>query len=672
MTGHTMTTRNLLMSRRGLLMALTVAGGAAALVGCSDEVPEGAGQGPETPGNNNTVNNNTGNNEDDLFEDFPECNFRDNPEDCEGWRCYEDARGRVCEQSSPDRPDGRDGWVCDDDAQPGYTTCVREDDAGGSGSRWRCRDGPDGSRICTSDDPGGDGEWECVYTEEGVDCTRDDFPGGGGRDWDCYDDDTGTHCQSDDPANANDDPGGGDWVCRNDGDTRICDDDHDDDEPGQSRDNPDGGPGWTCFNDVDGRHCHQDDPGGGPGPQGPDGGYDTPDGSADWDCVTRNGERECTASDDPDGGEGDWDCYYDDANSRTVCTDEPDEPTDDPGWECYEADEQRICVDDNPEDPGDPDLTDCGDPTGNINGRVCAPSGDFWIVGATVSVSWTDCNGQTQTVQTQTDAEGYFVLVGVKTGTYDVHVEKGPYQADYSVVVRAGETTTIPMGDFCFDQSTNIAVVTGQFDQVEVVLDQLGFTYTLFAGYPNNDEARGLLGSLARLNEFDVVFMNCGTAFRGIFDDPRVLDAVRSNLEAYVSQGGRLYVSDWDWLFIEEPFPDAIDYVGTDKSMFEVLQGATGLRQAEVVDAELLAVLGESRVTLDFDYPEWAIVQSVSSEARVFLRGNVQTVRGGLVNDVPLLMSFPYGEGEVIFTSYHIHRNEAINDIFTFTVLGFN
>ena len=651
-------------------VGLAILAGLLALPGCSD--PVGPDEGGDSVGPDMNVDPDGPDDDNDLFEDTPECNYRDNPEDCEGWRCYEDERGRVCEQTNPDRPDGRAGWICDDDSQPGYTTCWREDDAGGGSGRWRCRDGPDGTQICTSDDPGGEGGWECVYTDDGVDCTRTDHPGGGDGDWDCTDDDTGTHCESDDPAHANDDPGGGTWDCRNDGDTRICDDDHDDDEPNNSPDNPDGGPGWTCYNDVDGRHCFQDNPDGGPGRQDPDGRYDTPDGGSEWDCTTQNGERICTGEDDPDGGDGDWDCVYDADNDRTICTDEPDTPTDDPGWECYETEDQRVCIDDEPDDPDGPDLTDCGDPAGNINGRVCAPSGDFWIVGADVSVSWVDCLGQTQTVQTQTDAEGYFLLTGVKVGDYTVRVTKGPYQAEYRVTVTEGETFTIPLGDFCFDQTTNIAVVTGQFDQVETVLDSLGFTYTLFGGYPNNDEARALLGNLGRMNDFDVIFMNCGTAFRGIMDDRRVLDAVRTNLREYVSLGGRLYVSDWDWLFIEEPFPDAINFYGdSDTSMFDVLQGATGLRQANVVDAELLAVLGENRVTLDFDYPDWAIVESASDNVRVFLRGNVVTVRGGLVNDVPILMSFRHGEGSVLFTSTHIHRNQQINTINTFTIFGF-
>lgn len=647
--------------------------GALLLSAASLAVSCGQDSGGADPGAGSQSNNAPGNN-DDLFEDVPPCNEIDNPGSCDGWICYEDERGRICELADPDRPDARDGWICDDESQPGYTTCVREDDVDGGSGRWRCRDGADGTRICTSDDPGGDDEWDCEYVEEGVECTRDDeFDGGDG--WECFDDATGTHCTHDDPENASDDPGGGGWICRDDGDTRICDDDHSDDEPGNADDNPDGGPGWDCYNDVNGRTCFRDNPDGGPGddPPGPET-PDTPDGTDDWDCITRNGERECTGTDDPDGGDGDWDCYYDDANGRTVCTDEPDTPTDDPGWDCYETEDRRICEDDNPgdpNDPGDPQLTDCGEPAGNIQGRACVPSGEFWVVGANVSVTYNDCDNQRRSITTRTDSDGFFVLTGVPEGRHTVTLQKGPYRTTYDVTVTADQTTTIPLGDFCFDQSTSIAVVTGQYDKVENVLDFLGFEYTLFDGYPENNGTRELLGDLSQMNNFDVIFMNCGTTMRGIMDNRSVLDAVRSNLEAYVSMGGRLYVSDWDWLFIEEPFPNAIDFTGEDKATFEVLQGGVGFRPARVVDPELASLLGEDRVTLNFDYPDWAIMEDVSPDARVFLRGDIATVRGELKQDVPLLMSVPYGDGEIIFTSYHIHRNETINDIFSFTVLGF-
>ncbi len=654
---------------RRLLAVLCVASLAMLAASCSDDGGEDGG-GTDNPGDNQDDGNN-----DDLRDDLPPCNEIDNPGSCGGWICYEDERGRVCEQSDPERPDERDGWICDDETQPGYTTCWREDDAEGGSGRWRCRDGDNGERVCTSDDPGGDDEWDCEYTDEGVDCTRsDEFDGGDGT-WDCYDDAEGTHCSSDDPQNANDDPGGGGWECYDDGDTRRCDDDHDDDQPGNSRDNPDGGPGWDCYNDTEGRHCHRDETDGGPGRDqpGPEG-HDTPDGSDDWDCITREDERECTSTDDPDGGGDDWDCYYDDANGRTVCTEEPDTPDDSPGWDCYEVPEEdrRICIDDDPEDPGEPQFNDCGDPTGNVNGRVCAPSGDFWIIGATVSVTYTDCNGDVQVVETLTDAEGYFVLSGVPEGDHTVQVRKGPYEASYRVSVTAGQTTTIPLGDFCFDQSTAIAVVTGQYDKVETVLDRLGFEYTLFEGFPENNGARELLGDLGRMNDFDVIFLNCGTVMRGIFDDRRVLDTVRSNLETYVTQGGRVYASDWNWLFIEEPFPDAGDFAGEDRAQLDVLQGAVGYRPAKVTDPELLAALGEENVTLNFDYPEWAIMEDVGPDTRVFLRSDILTVRGGIMRDVPILMSKKYGDGEILFTSYHIHRNETIRDIFSYTVLGFD
>jgi len=108
-----------------------------------------------------------------------------------------------------------------------------------------------------------------------------------------------------------------------------------------------------------------------------------------------------------------------------------------------------------------------------------------------------------------------------------------------------------------------------------------------------------------------------------------------------------------------------------DASQQDVLSGANGYSPARVQDPALAAALGEDRVTIQFDYPNWAVVDGVGDDVRVFLSADISTVYGALVQDVPVLMSFRYGQGEVIYTSYHVHQNDAINSIFTYTVLGF-
>ncbi len=713
--------------------------------GCSDSAEESAPGGANSGSANSSAANNAASNSgspDELFE-VPQCNWIDDPTSCEGWRCYRDARGQVCEQTRPDRPDGRAGWQCSDEVNPGYTTCWREDEPGGGNGGWTCRDDANGNQVCTQDDPGGygdpsggngtrgddqggNGQWDCAYNSSNrLECTRTDGPNGGPG-WRCWDDARGSHCEgtiSDDPAGGgvgevggNDEPSGGGWVCVNDGDTRRCDNPHDDDTPGQAGDNPTGGPGWTCRQVAEARVCEYDDPTGdgtpggtpgsgqddpgGLGPRDPDGGgYDTPDGGGGWRCVIESGVKTCTntddpggpgvnngaGGDDPGGGGAQWDCRFDPDTGRTTCLSTPDTPSEDPGWMCYEEDERRVCVNDDPDGPGsgnndgpgpgddpdDPNPDTCGTPTGNVQGRVCTPSGDHWVVGATVTVSYTDCNGQPHTLLTQTDAEGYFILTGVPVGTHTVTVEKGPYRAQHQVVVTEGQTTTIPLGDFCFDQSTQIAVISGQYDQIGRVLDDLGFVYDGYDGYPENNGTRQLLGDLARMNEYDVIFMNCGSTIRGVFDDPATREAIRSNIEEYVASGGHIYMSDWEYGYAELAFTDKIDFSGDDNARFDVLSGAAGYRGASVTDAELEAVLGEDRVTLNFDYPAWAVVEGVSADVRVYLRGDVELLRGGIKRDVPVLMAFEHGEGSVIYTSYHIHQNDAINDIFTFTVLGF-
>ena len=606
----------------------------------------------------------------------PICNWIDDPTSCQGWVCYEDERGTVCDNSRPDRPDGRPGWECSDDAF-GVTQCTRTDDSGGPGTfdNWECQNDDSGLNCVRGDDFGGD-DWSCEEDANGMNCTRTDGPEVGPG-WECYDDATGTHCEGD-PNQVGDRPNGGPWICHDEPDSRVCDDDHSEDEPGQSMDNPTGGPGWTCEDTQDGRECSY-------GPNNPDDPYstdnhgpydsgtgqaDTPDGTDDWECHWTDEGKECERIDEPDNG--DWDCLYDDGTHTTNCTSDGELPDDNSGWVCYDTENGRHCENSTLDNPvTDETFDDCADPAGNVEGRACVPSGEYWVVGALVSITYTDCNGNPHTLETQTDVEGHFVLTGVRVGTHTLTVRKGPYERTYDVTVERGQTTSIPLADLCFDQSTNIAVVTGQYDKVENVLDHLGFVYDLYVGFPTNEHARQLLEDPELLASYDVIFMDCGTSRRGITDNGNVRNQVAQNLRTYVENGGRMYVSDWDYIFVEITFPEALDFVGEDQTDTDVLVGDEGFQESTIADPELEAVVGDNSAHLFFDMLNWAVLESISQEVRLFLHTDIQTMTGANLRDTPVLVSFRKGLGEVIFTSYHIHENQQMNSIFIFTVLGF-
>ena len=62
----------------------------------------------------------------------------------------------------------------------------------------------------------------------------------------------------------------------------------------------------------------------------------------------------------------------------------------------------------------------------------------------------------------------------------------------------------------CLDGSdTKIAVVAGEFDSIESLLSQFGFNYDMYGTYDYLD----LLLNPALLEQYDIVFFNCGMPF---------------------------------------------------------------------------------------------------------------------------------------------------------------
>ena len=116
---------------------------------------------------------------------------------------------------------------------------------------------------------------------------------------------------------------------------------------------------------------------------------------------------------------------------------------------------------------------------GNVEGRVCGPAGDVWLVDANVYVIRPDDSVNT----TATDLDGYFTLTDVNVGTQTVFIEKGSFSTSVQVEVVDGLTTELPE-PACVDAgSAHVAVVTGDWDNIETILAGVGITdVTMYDG----------------------------------------------------------------------------------------------------------------------------------------------------------------------------------------------
>jgi len=205
-----------------------------------------------------------------------------------------------------------------------------------------------------------------------------------------------------------------------------------------------------------------------------------------------------------------------------------------------------------------------------------------------------------------------------------------------------------------------LAVTPPEYDDMGKMLDTLG------AGYRYTNIEMDDLLEAERLGRYDVVFLTCGGVprewlGRRVRDGQRDGDAVyqarrevlrrlKESLRSYVGDGGTLYVSDWQFSLLQIAFPEFVDRE-------KAASGAIQTVEAEVVDPGLQRRLGPS-VKLRFDKPSWRPAAFKESKVATLLRGSYQTVSGRQATG-PLLVKFPYGEGNVIFTSFHNEKQNS-------------
>ena len=209
-----------------------------------------------------------------------------------------------------------------------------------------------------------------------------------------------------------------------------------------------------------------------------------------------------------------------------------------------------------------------------------------------------------------------------------------------------------------------IAVTPPEYDDVGKLLDTLG------SGYRFTEISLEDLLDARRLARYDVVFVTCGFAprewanrqlrrikrGRGRISSarPEIADRLKDSLRGYVNRGGTLYVSDWHFDLLEIAFPEFVDYR-------KVGSGAVGTVRARVVDRGLSRRLGPT-IELRFDGTDWRPAAFRGRQVTTYLSGTYRTVDGAKATG-PLMVQFPHGEGNVIFTSFHNEKQNSQTEL---------
>ncbi|MFH1265431.1 MAG: hypothetical protein ABIK89_06855 [Planctomycetota bacterium] len=231
-----------------------------------------------------------------------------------------------------------------------------------------------------------------------------------------------------------------------------------------------------------------------------------------------------------------------------------------------------------------------------------------------------------------------------------------PSAASGKVEVVGGESGGTSSGS---PRALRLAVTPPEYDDMGKLLDALG------PGYRYTQISFDDLLEAGRLAQYDVVFLTCGGVPRpwldrqlreserrgaGVFQaKPGILKKIRESFRTFVGRGGTLYASDWQFDLVSEAFPELVDPSRVGKGEVQTVE-------ADVTDPALRRLLGPA-IDLNFDLPGWRPAAFRGPEATTYLRGTYR-LRDGTEQTGPLLVTFPHGEGTVVFTSFH---NEAQN-----------
>lgn len=305
---------------------------------------------------------------------------------------------------------------------------------------------------------------------------------------------------------------------------------------------------------------------------------------------------------------------------------------------------------------------------GNVNGRVCDPTGRNWLADAMAYVNLTDENGVIyDTRVAYSDEDGRWNITDLP-GDHDYHlyVQSGDtVLQEEEFYLGSGETYSLDEPD-CFDpQNLNIAIVTGLYDDFDLVLQQLGFTnYTLVDGL-DSAAVNHFLGDPEGMAAYDLIFLNGGFTEDGVIynltdsTDPVPAQNLE-NLRQYVEAGGSVYASDWAYDAVEQAWPDRIDWVGADEVPNNAQTGNYDVVSAAVSDTSMAEYLGSNYVSIQYDLPVWPPIENTSSSVSVHLTGNVSYSDGlddYTLTQVPMLVSFNDVQGKVVFSTFRVIPN---------------
>ncbi len=347
------------------------------------------------------------------------------------------------------------------------------------------------------------------------------------------------------------------------------------------------------------------------------------------------------------------------------------------GLECYQLD----CA-------GQPGRT-------TLTGKVYAPNGIDPVYDALVYVPKTlpefpgkvqceACNepiGGTPIVTTNTAVDGSFTLVNVPaTAQVPIAIQKGRFRRVVNVDVTGCQTAEMPKSLTRLPKNQSegdlpkMAVGVGQYDQIECVLRSIGIDESEFTPpsgsgaihlYDNyegsgagSSSLANLLVSSDKMSNYNLIFVNCTDTRANSMPS-----GWKQNMYDYVNAGGRLYVTDWAYDYMEQV---------TQFSPYVFFEGAGDETTPQPADTAYYAWRGEDLTgnITDPKLAEWMKVTGASADGKLNIIGSwalanhvsaapdfsthVWVDGNAAGKNRPMTATYDYNScGKVLWSSYH-------------------
>ncbi len=279
---------------------------------------------------------------------------------------------------------------------------------------------------------------------------------------------------------------------------------------------------------------------------------------------------------------------------------------------------------------------------------------------------------------TYSNKSGEFSLP-VSEGTYNLTIQTGDgriFKTVHSYWIGKDGVVNIAWDETGLNQQGNIAYLNGLYDNIQTLLDTMGYTFT--------EISIGDLSNYNLLTTYDMILMNCGALDFGFHMD----STKYSNLNYYLQNGGSVYISDFSVMFLTgdgffKPVNQASDFawrnpmhhnnnIGIQTTCSNPVVGGfiadsilcthkTGpicqVQNATLNDSDFVALLGKSTINVKYDLDLWEVISSISSPFTPTVTDPVNY--GCLAAKADL--NGNYAGGKIYYTTFHNSIQGTVN-----------